>query len=211
MSNSLKEVAMSPDKDARRARNVSRTAGLALILGLATGVVAQAIPSSAATVAAPLAAQSQVGAGRAIAFHQATTKATRILANLRESFTIPAGTGRYATTIHGIRITVTKSATANYCDIDSQTLLSEATVQGVASISCADEVYAAAVGAALYYGTTEESYNVNAEYSTFFVQVMTTAPLQAGTWQTEALADVYWTGPSAYTQYSKNSSAYWDY
>jgi len=40
---------------------------------------------------------------------------------------------------------------------------------------------------------------------------MTTAPLQAGTWQTEALADVYWTGPSAYTQYSKNSSAYWDY
>ena len=135
-----------------------------------------------------------------------------IVASLRESFTIPAGTGLYATTIHGVSFTAARSETPNSCDIDSQTLLSDATVYGVASISCAGEVYAAAVGAALYFGTTEESYNVTSEYSTFFVQVTTTAPLQAGTWQTDALSDVYWTGPSAYTQYGPYwSSAYWDY
>ena len=198
---------MSPDKQAHRARIAARAAGLALALGLATGVVAQAIPSSAATEVAPTAAHVPGPAGRTVA----AASSLRIVAKLREGFTIPAGTGSYSTTVHGTRITVARSATANYCDIDSQTLLSESTVMGVASISCADEVYAAAVGAALYYGTTEESYNVAYGYSTFFVQVTTTAPLQAGTWQTDALADVYWTGPSAYTQYAKNSSAYWDY
>jgi hypothetical protein len=151
---------------------------------------------------------------RTTATSTSTTAASspHIVANLRESFTIPAGKGTYTATIRGVSFTAARNATANYCDIDSQTLLSEATVYGVASISCADEVYAAAVGAALYYGTTEESYNTNAEYNTFFVTVNTTAPLQAGTWQTEALADVYWTSPSSYTQYGPSySSAYWDY
>jgi hypothetical protein len=189
---------MSFQKQVRRAGRGSRAAGLALVLGLTAVFVAQAVPSSAATAATP--ASAHTPGGRAI------------IANLRESFTIPAGTGPYSTTIHGVSFTAAKSATANYCNINSQTLLSGSTVMGVASISCADEVYAAAVGAALYFGTTEESYNVTSQYSTFFVQVTTTAPLQAGTWQTEALADVYWTGPSSYTQYGPSySSAYWNY
>ena len=174
-------------------RTLTTTVALATAM---TGLATLSPAAQAASASAPTATSSAPNA-----------------AALREGFTIPAGKGTYTATSHGVSFTVVRpgpNTPANYCILDVETLLDDSNVEGYGSVSCEDAVYEAAIEVVLFYGATEENYALATGTNTFFVYTRTFAPAQVGNWQTGEEADVFWTGPSSYTQYGPSYSP-WKY
>jgi hypothetical protein len=82
---------MPLEKRVNWARIGSRVAGLALALGLAAGLAAQAVPANAAI--APASVSAHAAGGRAVAFRQAIA--------------IPAGSRHVAGSAHGVAYSIT--------------------------------------------------------------------------------------------------------
>lgn len=74
------------------------------------------------------------------------------------------------------------------------------TVDADGSISCTGTVYEIELEVALYYGTTQETGPVVLANYTNHLSDTTFAPHLTGYWQALAIARVYWTDPSTYTQ-----------
>jgi len=71
---------------------------------------------------------------------------------------------------------------------------------GVGVVACTGNVYEIVLVVALFYGSTEESYTTVTAYNGSEVSTADYSPDITGYWQTGAVADVYWSSPSSYSQ-----------
>lgn len=71
---------------------------------------------------------------------------------------------------------------------------------GVGVVACTGNVYEIVLVVALFYGSTEESYTTVTAYNGSEVSTADYTPDITGYWQTGAVADVYWSSSSSYTQ-----------
>lgn len=71
---------------------------------------------------------------------------------------------------------------------------------GVGVVACTGNVYEIVLVVALFYGSTEESYTTVTAYNGSEVSTADYTPDITGYWQTGAVADVYWSSPSSYSQ-----------
>jgi hypothetical protein len=137
------------------------------------------------------------------------TSSAHAKATAVKSFTIPAGTRTFTSATNGTHFSITK-----YAGQTPQTVTCTLTVgtpftysggpygggeEGLAEVQCTAAVYEISVEVALFENGTEVVYSINTVYSTYLAGVNTEYPLSAGDYQAGALADVYWSSPSAYS------------
>jgi hypothetical protein len=91
----------------------------------------------------------------------------------------------------------------NSCTIlvDSVSTVAGGDLGGDGSISCTYNVYAIVLLVELFNGTTQESSTPeDVVYTSAFTSDTSYAAFNHGSWQTAAVADIYWTSPSSYMQ-----------
>ncbi|MBM9503307.1 hypothetical protein [Actinacidiphila acididurans] len=163
--------------------------------GLATAATVLAAPSAGAASSAP---------------HIGHLTASALTAPASRTFTIPAGVAGLSSASHGMRFTVTKTAAQLPQDISCTITANNpfryyggpygGGEEGLAQVQCTAAVYAIVVEADLFRNGVDVASNVRTSYATSLGGVDVEYPVSAGSYQTAAVTDVYWTTSTSYSQ-----------